>query len=94
MCTVRLAATIMRLLVSTSHAGDGGGGAGIADRWDCANGIAGTWGVSSYYASQLFAPPYIAVPQGQMLASMMPSGSSFPQGRTPPVLTIINLNNL
>ena len=93
MCTVRLAATIMRLLVSTAHAGDGGGGAGIAERWDATNGIAGIW-VSSYYGSQLFAPPYIAVPQGQMLASMMPSGSSFPQGRTPPVLTIINLNNL
>jgi hypothetical protein len=53
--------------------------AGLADRWDSANDIAGT-PVSSYYASQLFAPPYVAAPQCQTLALTMLRRSSFPQG--------------
>jgi hypothetical protein len=76
MNTMRLAAAkIMRLVVSTAYAGEGGGDGGPAARWDPANDIAGI-PMSSFYASQLFAPPYIAAPQGQTMASTMLGSNS------------------
>ena len=70
MSTMRLAAaTIMRLFVSTAHAGDGDDHVTLAARWDPANDFAGT-PVSGSYSSQLFAPPYIAAPQDQPLTML------------------------
>jgi len=70
MSSMRLAAaTIMRLFVSTAHAGNGDDHATLATRWESANDFAGT-PVSSSYSSQLFAPPYIAAPQDQPLTML------------------------
>jgi hypothetical protein len=68
MSTICLAAaTIMTLFIGAANAGDGGGDADPAAHWDPANDVAGP-PMSSYYASQLFAPPYIAAPQSQTTA--------------------------
>ena len=70
MSTMRLAAaTIMRLFVSTAHAGDVHDNVTQSARWDLASDFAGN-PVFSSYSSQLFAPPYIAAPQDQPLTML------------------------